>query len=112
MTPDDLVALYRSPYSAPPLLALAGLDQVDWSAVKDAYGPATGIPALLRIPIEMHYINELPVKEVASELGLTVAAAKSRLHRGHLYLRDRMLRHTARPGEARPAESQPREAVV
>jgi hypothetical protein len=48
MTPDDLVALYRSPYSAPPLLALAGLDQVDWSAVKDAYGPATDIPALFR----------------------------------------------------------------
>ena len=28
MTPDDLVALYCSPYSVPPLLALAGLDQV------------------------------------------------------------------------------------
>jgi hypothetical protein len=48
MTPDDLVALYRSPYSAPPVLALAGLDQVDWSALGDAYGPATDIPALLR----------------------------------------------------------------
>ena len=48
MTPEDLVALYRSPYSAPPLLAFAGLDQVDWSAVEDAYGPATDVPALLR----------------------------------------------------------------
>src|SRR5262249_10241748 len=28
--------------------ALCGLDQVDWSAVCDAYGPATSIPALLR----------------------------------------------------------------
>jgi hypothetical protein len=48
MTGDDLMALYRSPYSAPPMLALAGLDEVGWSAVSDAYGPATDIPALLR----------------------------------------------------------------
>jgi hypothetical protein len=48
MTVDDLIALYRSPYSAPPVLALAGLDEVDWSAVSDAYGPATDIPALFR----------------------------------------------------------------
>jgi RNA polymerase sigma-70 factor (ECF subfamily) len=43
------------------------------------------IPAPLRVPIELHYLRELPLKEVARELGLTVAAAKSRLHRGHLY---------------------------
>src|SRR5215469_14243440 len=30
------------------MLALAGLDEVDWSAVSDAYGPATDIPALFR----------------------------------------------------------------
>jgi RNA polymerase sigma-70 factor, ECF subfamily len=58
------------------------------------------VPPLLRTPIEMHYINELPVKEVARELGLTVAATKSRLHRGHLFLRDRMLKHAARRGPA------------
>ncbi len=58
------------------------------------------IPPLLRLPIEMHYFNELPVKEVATELGLTVAAAKSRLHRGHRYLRDRMLKHAAGRGPA------------
>jgi hypothetical protein len=48
MTVDDLIAMYRSPCSAPPLLALAGLEETDWSAVRDAYGPATDIPALLR----------------------------------------------------------------
>jgi len=58
------------------------------------------IPTLLRTPIELHYIDELPVKEVARELGLTLAAAKSRLHRGHLYLRDRMLKHAPRRGPA------------
>lgn len=36
MTVDDLIARYRSPHSAPPILALAGMDQVDWSAVSDA----------------------------------------------------------------------------
>ncbi len=58
------------------------------------------IPPLLRVPIELHYINELPVLDVARELGLTVAAAKSRLHRAQLYLRDRMSKHVPRRGPA------------
>jgi RNA polymerase sigma-70 factor (ECF subfamily) len=58
------------------------------------------IPPLLRIPIELHYIHELPVKDVASELGLTISAVKSRLHRGHVFLRGRMLKHAARSGPA------------
>jgi hypothetical protein len=37
MTVDDLIAQYRSPFSAPAILALAGPDKVDWSAVSDAY---------------------------------------------------------------------------
>jgi RNA polymerase sigma-70 factor, ECF subfamily len=60
----------------------------------------SSVPSLLRIPLEMHFLSELPVGEVASRLGLTVAAAKSRLHRGQLYLRDRMLKHTGRRGPA------------
>jgi RNA polymerase sigma-70 factor (ECF subfamily) len=63
------------------------------------------IPPLLRIPIELHYINELPVKDVAIELGLTVSAVKSRLHRGHLFLRGRMLKHAARSGPASLTQS-------
>jgi RNA polymerase sigma-70 factor, ECF subfamily len=58
------------------------------------------IPPLLRLPIELHYIHEMPTKQVAKKLGLTVSAAKSRLHRGHLYLRDRMLKHVTRRGAA------------
>ena len=56
------------------------------------------IPPLLRVPIEMHYIRELPMKEVAQELGVSVAAAKSRLHRAQMYLRERMLKHAPRRG--------------
>ena len=48
VTTDELVALYQSADSVPPLSALDGLDQADWSAVQDAYGPANKIPALLR----------------------------------------------------------------
>jgi RNA polymerase sigma-70 factor (ECF subfamily) len=69
------------------------------------------IPPLLRIPIEMHYIDELPVKEVASELGLTVAAAKSRLHRGHVYLRDRMLKHAALRGPGSSTQVDPAKSL-
>lgn len=58
------------------------------------------IPPLLRIPIELHYINEIPVKDVAKQLGLTVPAVKSRLHRGHQFLRGRMLKHATRSGPA------------
>lgn len=51
MTVDDLLAQYRSPTSVPPVRALAGLDQVDWSAVSHAHGPATDVPALLRAAV-------------------------------------------------------------
>jgi len=73
-----------------------GREQV-WRALKREL---SNIPQLLRIPIELHYMKELPLKEVARELGVTVAAAKSRLHRGHLFLRDRMLKHTTQRGPA------------
>ena len=45
MTPDDLVEMYES---APDPPALAGLSEVDWSAVEHAHGPADDVPALLR----------------------------------------------------------------
>ena len=54
MNPDELVALYRLPFSVPPLRALSGLDEIDWSAVSDAYGPATKISALLRALISVN----------------------------------------------------------
>ncbi len=48
MTADELLALYQSPDSVPPLSALHGLDEVNWAMVRDAYGPATSVPAMLR----------------------------------------------------------------
>jgi hypothetical protein len=48
MEVDDLIEKYRSPHSVAPMPALEGLDEVNWSGLQDAYGPANGIPALLR----------------------------------------------------------------
>jgi RNA polymerase sigma-70 factor (ECF subfamily) len=56
------------------------------------------IPVLLRVPLELRYIHGLQLAEVAQRLNITVAAAKSRLHRAHLHLKDRMLRHCGTRG--------------
>ncbi len=56
------------------------------------------IPPLLREVIVLRDVNELPMSKVAYELGITVAAAKSRLLRGRNELRGRV---TARFGQAR-----------
>ena len=58
------------------------------------------IPPLLRTPIELHYLDEMPIKKIARHLGLSTAATKSRLHRGQLYLRDRMMKHIPEGGPA------------
>ena len=51
------------------------------------------IPITLRKPLELTYIRSLPLEEVAQNLEISVAATKSRLHRGQQYLKERMLRH-------------------
>jgi RNA polymerase sigma-70 factor (ECF subfamily) len=56
------------------------------------------IPPLLRQVMVLHDIEELPVGELAARLGITVAAAKSRLLRARTELRQRMLRHCTRTG--------------
>jgi RNA polymerase sigma-70 factor (ECF subfamily) len=58
------------------------------------------LPLLLRIPLEMRYFHDRSVGDVAEALGISKAAAKSRLHRAQNYLKDRMLRHCGRRGAA------------
>jgi RNA polymerase sigma-70 factor, ECF subfamily len=60
----------------------------------------TRVPILLRKPIELYFIQGLSLDQVASSLGISVAATKSRLHRGQEYLRARMMRHCGRRGLA------------
>ncbi len=56
------------------------------------------IPPLLRNVLVMRDVEELPVSDLASRLGITVAAVKSRLLRARAELRRRMLRHCTRTG--------------
>jgi len=58
------------------------------------------IPPLLRNVFLLREIEELPMPEVARRLGITVAAAKSRLLRARLELRARLARHQGRLGAA------------
>lgn len=51
------------------------------------------IPRLLRGVLLLHDIQGLPMMDVAAQLGITVAAAKSRLGRARHELRQRMTRH-------------------
>jgi RNA polymerase sigma-70 factor (ECF subfamily) len=59
-----------------------------------------GIPPFLRTPLEMRYLQDRSLEDVASALGISVAAAKSRLHRAQGYLTDRMLPHSGSRGAA------------
>ena len=56
------------------------------------------IPPLLRKVILLRDVEELPMQDLAAQLGITVPAAKSRLLRARAELRQRMLRHCTRTG--------------
>jgi RNA polymerase sigma-70 factor (ECF subfamily) len=58
------------------------------------------IPPLLRGVLMMRDVQQRPMPEVAEELGISVAAAKSRLLRARAELRQRMKRHCGATGEA------------
>jgi hypothetical protein len=64
LTPDHLVSLYATPGPAGDILPLQGLSNIDWSAVKDCYGPASEVPALLRALVS----EEPDHREFACEL--------------------------------------------
>ena len=58
------------------------------------------IPPLLRTVFVMRDVQQMPMPEVAERLGISVAAAKSRLLRARKELRARMEKHTGRLGAA------------
>lgn len=58
------------------------------------------IPPLLRKAFILREVNDLPIPEVAERLGISVAAAKSRLLRARQELRSRVVRHCGRSGLA------------
>src|SRR5262249_51619201 len=56
------------------------------------------IPQSYAVPLELHYLHEMSLADIAGQLGLTEAATKTRLHRGQGFLRERMMRHAGRRG--------------
>jgi RNA polymerase sigma-70 factor (ECF subfamily) len=56
------------------------------------------IPAILRKVFVLRDVDQLPMNEVAGRLGISVAAAKSRLLRARSELRDRMEKYCGRFG--------------
>jgi RNA polymerase sigma-70 factor, ECF subfamily len=58
------------------------------------------IPPLLRTVFMLRDVEHLPMTDVAERLGISVAAAKSRLLRARLELRARMEKHAGRVGPA------------
>ena len=56
------------------------------------------IPALLRNVVLLRDVEELPIGEVADRLGISISAAKSRLLRARIELRQRVLRHCGASG--------------
>ena len=56
------------------------------------------IPPLLRHAFILRHMEELPMAEVARRLGISVAAAKSRLLRARLELQERLQKHQSRLG--------------
>ncbi|MDZ4801347.1 MAG: sigma-70 family RNA polymerase sigma factor [Bryobacteraceae bacterium] len=58
------------------------------------------IPPLLRNVFVLRDVEELPMQDVADRLGISVAAAKSRLLRARLELRTRMEKYQGRLGTA------------
>jgi RNA polymerase sigma-70 factor (ECF subfamily) len=58
------------------------------------------IPPLLRNVFLLRDVQELPMQDVAERLGISVAAAKSRLLRARIELRQRLEKHCGRLGPA------------
>ena len=58
------------------------------------------IPPLLRNVFMLRDVQQLPMPDVAERLGISVAAAKSRLLRARMELRERLSKHEGRLGAA------------
>lgn len=58
------------------------------------------IPGLLRTVFVRHYLDGVPLQQVADELNLSLGATKSRLLRARAELRDRLSKHCGAMGPA------------
>ena len=92
---EDVVSLDLPDLSESPEEALA---HTEISAVLKT--EINRIPPMLRDVFVLRDVEELPMPDVAGRLGISIAAAKSRLLRARLELRERMEKHCGRMGVA------------
>lgn len=92
---EDVASLDLPDRTQSPEQALA---QTEVGAVLQ--GEIRRIPPLLRDVFILRDVEELGMPEVAEKLGISIAAAKSRLLRARLELRQRMEKHCGRLGAA------------
>jgi RNA polymerase sigma-70 factor (ECF subfamily) len=65
------------------------------------------VPPIMRNVVVLRDVVELPVAEVASRLGLSVPATKSRIARARIEVRARLARHCGRKGYSTLTETHP-----
>jgi RNA polymerase sigma-70 factor (ECF subfamily) len=92
---EDVASLDLPDRTQSPEQALA---QTEVGAVLQ--GEIRRIPPLLRDVFILRDVEEMAMPEVAEKLGISIAAAKSRLLRARLELRQRMEKHCGRLGAA------------
>jgi RNA polymerase sigma-70 factor, ECF subfamily len=92
---EDVIALGLPDKARTPEQALG---QAEIAQVLDS--EIRRIPPLLRHVFMMRDVQQLPMPDVAALLGISVAAAKSRLLRARSELRTRMQKHSGRTGAA------------
>jgi RNA polymerase sigma-70 factor (ECF subfamily) len=92
---DDVVTLQLEDKRQSPERKLAQTE-----VARVLHGEIQRIPPLLRHVFLLRDVQRRPMPEVANQLGISVAAAKSRLLRARAELRTRMERHHGRRGPA------------
>lgn len=106
---DDLEQIPESRFvSDPEALADASMLRDQVAAVVDT------LPAKLRAVLVLRDVYGLSHEEIGEELGITVAAAKVRLHRARRKLHDEVFgdRTSGMPGKGSPDDEEPRKGTV
>lgn len=95
----NVAANYRRRRLIPALeltdLGVVDLHDVDRVPLEQAIA---SLDEALRLPLLLHYHADLPLEDVATALGLSVSAVKSRLHRARAVLRRLLAEEESCPG--------------
>jgi RNA polymerase sigma-70 factor (ECF subfamily) len=87
--PENAEALRPLELSEPGQMPGDGLQQRELGAL--VHAEIERLPEPYRTTVRLRDVEELPIEEVAELTGVSVAAAKTRLHRARLTLRERLL---------------------